>query len=54
MADGQNLSETEIRMLLKKIDEYKQIAQDAEDALDAAIAELEETLEEACEMEAAR
>ena len=41
----------EIRDLMKKIDEYKQLIEDAENALDAAIENLEEALEEAAEDE---
>ena len=45
--EGENpMPSQEIRDLLKKIDEYKQIIDDAENALDAAIADLEEALEE--------
>ena len=39
----------EIQELLTKIDEYKQLIEDAENALDAAIENLEEALEEASE-----
>ena len=39
----------EIQELLTKIDEYKQLIEDAENALDAAIENLEEALEEANE-----
>jgi len=39
----------EIQELLTKIDEYKQLIDDAENALDAAIENLEEALEEANE-----
>ena len=38
--------EKEIQNLLKEIDRYKQVIRDAEDALDAAIMDLEEALAE--------
>ena len=45
MGEERKLSEIEIRALQKKIDKYEQAIRDAEEALDAAIAELEEELE---------
>ena len=46
--EGENpMHSQEIQELLKQIDEYKQIIDDAENALDAAIENLEEALEEA-------
>jgi hypothetical protein len=47
---GENpMPNQEIQELLTKIDEYKQLIEDAENALDAAIENLEEALEEANE-----
>lgn len=47
---GENpMMNQEIQELLTKIDEYKQLIEDAENALDAAIENLEEALEEASE-----
>ena len=40
------MSQNEVNELLKKIDEYKQLIEDAENALDATIEELEELLAE--------
>ena len=48
--EGENpMANQEIQELLTKIDEYKQLIEDAENALDAAIENLEEALEEANE-----
>ena len=49
MSEEMMLVETERLELLKKIDEYKRIIDDAENALDAAIMDLEELLAEAYE-----
>ncbi len=46
-----NSLDGEIRDLLKKIDDYKQLIEDAENALDASIENLEEALAEAAEEE---
>ena len=45
------MDRTEIEELLKQIDEYQQLIDDAENALDAAIENLEEALAEAYEIE---
>ncbi len=46
-----SMQSEEIRDLMKKIDEYKLLIDDAENALDATIEELEEALAEANEAE---
>ena len=51
MSEKNNSLKGEILDLQKKIDEYKQLIEDAENALDAAIENLEEALEEAAEEE---
>ena len=51
MKEQKNLLTKEIQDLLAKIAEYKQIIADAEGALDAAIGDLEEALEEVGERE---
>ena len=51
MSEAKKMTQNEIRELLKKIDEYQQLISDAENALDAAIENLEEALAEAYEAE---
>ena len=51
MNEKNNSLNGEIQELLKKIDDYKQLIEDAENALDAAIENLEEALVEASEDE---
>ena len=46
MEEERTLVGTEHQELLRKIDEYTQLISDAENALDAAIMDLEELLEE--------
>lgn len=53
MSEVKDMTEIERQELLRKIDEYKQIIEDAENALDAAIEELEELLAEIGESEEA-
>lgn len=49
--EGEKIMTQEIQELLKQIDDYKQLAEDTENALDAAIENLEEALAEAYEEE---
>ncbi len=46
MSEKNNDQNNEIRELLRQIEEYKRVIQDAEDALDAAVENLEEALDE--------
>ena len=46
MNEKNNNQTEEIRELLRQIDEYQQLIRDAEDALDAAIENLEEAFAE--------
>lgn len=43
------MKQNEVGALLMKIEEYKQLIEDAENALDAAVEDLEEALAEAAE-----
>ena len=47
MSENKNAQSAEIQEILKKIDEYNELIDDAENALDAAIENLEEALAEA-------
>ncbi len=47
MSENKNAQSAEIQEILKKIDEYNELIDNAENALDAAIENLEEALAEA-------